>query len=180
MRSDLLLAPSAIEGKRTGTPGDHIVSQAGLDRFVYLPSLLVLVLQRPARTMSSFAPLSVDDLAVNTIRTLAADVVGKANSGHPVSKPRQFRCLTPCPHLSSRSKSSFLMYLFLTSGRSYGNGTGSPHPIHKVPYLLDTPLFVHILHQILMRWALRPGFLTPILRALNGSTGIVLFCRTGE
>ncbi|KAF9643001.1 transketolase [Thelephora ganbajun] len=33
--------------------------------------------------MASFSPLIADDLAVNTIRTLAADVVGKANSGHP-------------------------------------------------------------------------------------------------
>ena len=36
--------------------------------------------------MAGFSPLPADDLAVNTIRTLAADVVGKANSGHPVSK----------------------------------------------------------------------------------------------
>lgn len=36
--------------------------------------------------MTSFSPLSADDLAINTVRTLAADVVGKANSGHPVSK----------------------------------------------------------------------------------------------
>ncbi|GJE97081.1 transketolase [Phanerochaete sordida] len=33
--------------------------------------------------MSGFAPQPVDDVAVATIRTLAADVVGKANSGHP-------------------------------------------------------------------------------------------------
>lgn len=33
--------------------------------------------------MSSFAPQQSDDAAVATIRTLAADVVGKANSGHP-------------------------------------------------------------------------------------------------
>ena len=38
--------------------------------------------------MASFSPLSDDELAVNTIRTLAADVVAKANSGHPVSKHR--------------------------------------------------------------------------------------------
>ncbi|KAI0693715.1 transketolase [Cytidiella melzeri] len=33
--------------------------------------------------MSSFAPQSSDSIAIATIRTLAADVVGKANSGHP-------------------------------------------------------------------------------------------------
>lgn len=38
------------------------------------------------RTMANFSPLSTDELGVNTIRTLAADVVAKANSGHPVSK----------------------------------------------------------------------------------------------
>jgi len=47
--------------------------------------------------MASFSPLSADDIAINTIRTLAADVVGKANSGHPVSKHRQFPRLTPWP-----------------------------------------------------------------------------------
>jgi hypothetical protein len=39
------------------------------------------------QTMANFSPLSTDELAVNTIRTLAADVVAKANSGHPVSQP---------------------------------------------------------------------------------------------
>ncbi|KAJ3525218.1 hypothetical protein NM688_g8436 [Phlebia brevispora] len=33
--------------------------------------------------MAAFAPNPADDIAVATIRTLAADVVGKANSGHP-------------------------------------------------------------------------------------------------
>ncbi|EGN96012.1 hypothetical protein SERLA73DRAFT_112066 [Serpula lacrymans var. lacrymans S7.3] len=33
--------------------------------------------------MSSFTPEPTDDLSIATIRTLAADVVGKANSGHP-------------------------------------------------------------------------------------------------
>ncbi|KAG6887527.1 hypothetical protein C0995_014630 [Termitomyces sp. Mi166 len=33
--------------------------------------------------MSSFTPNPADDLAIATIRTLAVDVVGKANSGHP-------------------------------------------------------------------------------------------------
>ena len=35
--------------------------------------------------MSSFVPNPADDVAVATIRTLAVDVVGKANSGHPGS-----------------------------------------------------------------------------------------------
>lgn len=39
--------------------------------------------------MASFSPLSADETAINTIRTLAVDVVGKANSGHPVSKHRR-------------------------------------------------------------------------------------------
>jgi hypothetical protein len=43
--------------------------------------------------MAGFSPLSNDDLAVNTIRTLAADVVAKANSGHPVSKHRNIPLL---------------------------------------------------------------------------------------
>ncbi|KAI0713223.1 transketolase [Earliella scabrosa] len=33
--------------------------------------------------MSKFAPQSADDISIATIRALAADVVGKANSGHP-------------------------------------------------------------------------------------------------
>ncbi|EKM55721.1 uncharacterized protein PHACADRAFT_209241 [Phanerochaete carnosa HHB-10118-sp] len=33
--------------------------------------------------MSGFVPQPIDDVAIATIRTLAADVVGKANSGHP-------------------------------------------------------------------------------------------------
>ena len=39
----------------------------------------------PARltAMSKFTPQSSDATSIATIRTLAADVVGKANSGHP-------------------------------------------------------------------------------------------------
>ena len=33
--------------------------------------------------MSSFTSNTADDVAIATIRTLAVDVVGKANSGHP-------------------------------------------------------------------------------------------------
>ena len=33
--------------------------------------------------MSKFAKDPVDDVCIATIRALAADVVGKANSGHP-------------------------------------------------------------------------------------------------
>lgn len=33
--------------------------------------------------MSNFKPSSIDELSVATIRCLAADVVAKANSGHP-------------------------------------------------------------------------------------------------
>ncbi|EPQ58746.1 hypothetical protein GLOTRDRAFT_36496 [Gloeophyllum trabeum ATCC 11539] len=33
--------------------------------------------------MSKFTPEPTDELCINTIRALAADVVGKANSGHP-------------------------------------------------------------------------------------------------
>jgi transketolase len=33
--------------------------------------------------MSSFTPHQSDDKAIATIRTLAVDTVGKANSGHP-------------------------------------------------------------------------------------------------
>ena len=33
--------------------------------------------------MSKFAPQSSDEISIATIRALAADVVGKANSGHP-------------------------------------------------------------------------------------------------
>ena len=52
----------------------------------YLRSPPILTdLQKTLRTMSSFSPLPTDDLGINTIRVLAADVVGKANSGHPVS-----------------------------------------------------------------------------------------------
>lgn len=33
--------------------------------------------------MSSFTPAQTDDVSIATIRALAADVVAKANSGHP-------------------------------------------------------------------------------------------------
>jgi transketolase len=33
--------------------------------------------------MSQFTPEPTDNTSIATIRTLAADVVGKANSGHP-------------------------------------------------------------------------------------------------
>ena len=33
--------------------------------------------------MSAFTAQSADDISIATIRALAADVVGKANSGHP-------------------------------------------------------------------------------------------------
>jgi len=33
--------------------------------------------------MSNFVLDKADDIAIATIRTLAVDVVGKANSGHP-------------------------------------------------------------------------------------------------
>ena len=38
--------------------------------------------------MSGFVPQPADDVAIATIRTLAADVVGKANSGHPGKRDR--------------------------------------------------------------------------------------------
>ncbi len=38
--------------------------------------------------MSKFAPQSADDISIATIRALAADVVAKANSGHPGAHPR--------------------------------------------------------------------------------------------
>jgi len=37
----------------------------------------------PPSTAMSFTPGQSDDVAIATIRTLAADVVAKANSGHP-------------------------------------------------------------------------------------------------
>ena len=46
--------------------------------------------------MTGFSLLPTDGTAINTIRTLAADVVGKANSGHPVSEiPRYSLALHP-------------------------------------------------------------------------------------
>jgi hypothetical protein len=53
--------------------------------------------------MSNFAPQPADEISIATIRTLAADVVAKANSGHPgafsavafkgfLSLTRCFRC----------------------------------------------------------------------------------------
>lgn len=33
--------------------------------------------------MSSFQPADSDAIAINTIRTLAVDIVSKSNSGHP-------------------------------------------------------------------------------------------------
>lgn len=42
-----------------------------------------LILSLTPTTMSSFAPHQSDDVAIATIRTLAVDIVGKANSGHP-------------------------------------------------------------------------------------------------
>ncbi len=50
----------------------------------------------PVPTMSNFVPSPADATSIATIRTLAADVVGKANSGHP----GQFRCQEANPKLS--------------------------------------------------------------------------------
>ena len=41
--------------------------------------------------MATFSPQSTDEIGINTIRILAADVVGKANSGHPVSAKPIYR-----------------------------------------------------------------------------------------
>lgn len=69
------------DGERLDTIGENII-----EVFIILPRPLVLLsplsLLNPY-TMSGFAPHSADDVAIATIRTLAADVVGKANSGHP-------------------------------------------------------------------------------------------------
>lgn len=40
-----------------------------------------------------FEPKPTDETAINTIRTLAADVVGGANSGHPGKKDFPGFCL---------------------------------------------------------------------------------------
>lgn len=37
--------------------------------------------------MSTFVPNNADETAIATIRTLAVDAVGKANSGHPGMYP---------------------------------------------------------------------------------------------
>ena len=62
--------------------------------------------------MTGFDPHRSDGLGINTIRTLAADVVGKANSGHPVSNTGAVPCIVPWPRLLSTSKPQFLMRLF--------------------------------------------------------------------
>jgi len=110
VRSDF---PSIADGvKKPETPGDHLNQQVCSQ--IYLPPI---VLQRSLPPMASFSSLSADDLAVDTIHTLAADVVGKAKSGRPVSKHRQSPCLTPwLRFLSPQSRSYFLMRLFSTSG----------------------------------------------------------------
>jgi transketolase len=41
----------------------------------------------------SFVPDNADDVAIATIRTLAVDVVGKANSGHPGNISSILSCL---------------------------------------------------------------------------------------
>jgi transketolase len=47
----------------------------------------------PHTIMSSFVPDNADDVAIATIRTLAVDVVGKANSGHPGNISSILTCL---------------------------------------------------------------------------------------
>jgi hypothetical protein len=43
----------------------------------------ILPVDSAVTSMSSFVKTNADDVAIATIRTLAVDVVGKANSGHP-------------------------------------------------------------------------------------------------
>ena len=67
---------------------------------IYIVSVFVRtpILSLPS-SMSNFVPSPTDATSIATIRTLAADVVGKANSGHP----GQFRCQDvnwKCPDVS--------------------------------------------------------------------------------
>ncbi len=65
------------------------------------------VSHKRARTMTSETIPEIAERCVNTIRTLAADVVQKANSGHPGAcsgpafvppSPRRVRGATGCVH----------------------------------------------------------------------------------
>jgi hypothetical protein len=114
------------------------------------------------RVMSNFAPSPSDATSIATIRTLAADVVGKANSGHPgqsVVIRKQIQCImTPCP-----------------SRCSDGHGPCDPCPLHPV------------INVILLGFSqfytsstfLRPDSSMPIQRNQSGSTVIVSCFPTG-
>jgi transketolase len=77
--------------------------------------------------MASFEPNQFDDVSIATIRTLAADVVGKAKSGHPGKLLSiNLACRTIMATLFRRTD---------------GNGSSSPCPLHSV--LAPVLLFGH-------------------------------------
>ena len=71
--------------------------------------------------MSKFAPQSADEISIATIRALAADVVGKANSGHPGACP-------PSSPLRSGKWSDVRSLLRC----SHGHGTRRARPLYQV------------------------------------------------
>ena len=130
--------------------------------------------------MTGFSPLSVDDIAVNTIRTLAADVVGKANSGHPVSKHRRpllnSLAASPLPTIQVAFSDAPILDFRVPQWEWLRRPTSCSQGASSTRHSVDHPLPC----RALTNRVLRSGFSTPIPKALNGSTGTVSFCRTGE
>lgn len=108
--------------------------------------------------MSGFAPQSSDAAAVATIRTLAADVVGKANSGHPGA----YACLN-----DDEITLSSPAYMQV-------------HPWAWLPPLTSSSRgMLCFWHRGSLGADPRAGFSTLTPRAQNGSTVIDLSCPTG-
>ena len=100
--------------------------------------------------MSKFAPSSTDATSIATIRTLAADVVGKANSGHP-GQPSFPKLRVTCRNISGP--------------------LGAPMGMAPVTHVLFTrSVYVIVPSLFTSLDPLEPAFSTPIQGVQSGST----------
>lgn len=95
----------------------YLIGQRSLVVLILFPHLL------PLLPMALFTP--TDATCVATIRVLAADIVGKANSGHP-GKPRPSRPVLHTDDPPTRC--------------THGHGPCRPRTFHKVNVVLQSSL----------------------------------------
>jgi hypothetical protein len=111
--------------------------------------------------MSSFISNTADDVAIATIRTLAVDVVGKANSGHP-----------------GLSYCYFLQNLMLINPMNLGAPMGMA-PVAHVLFSRYVADFLVLNRSCIQPLFQRPGSSMPTPKILNGLIAIDSFYLTG-